>query len=137
MELRRIRRAAHGGHPCRTPGLATVSRRLSRRRVNATGRRACGQSGEASARDSRQRVDLLERAHFARTKCALARSGTCGWQVLPAEHCELERAWLRTQLVPASNSTMERHKSRELLTDSRKKQWQHLPRRQPPILFRN
>ena len=36
-----------------------------------------------------------------------------GGRVLSSEHGELERAWLRTQLVSAGNSTMERHKSRE------------------------
>jgi hypothetical protein len=104
--------------------LATVSRRLSRRRVTAAGRRACGQSGEASARDSGQRSDFLKRAHSARTKRSLAGTEPIDGRVLPAEHSELERAQLRTQFIPASNSTLERHKSRGLA----EKQCQHLLR---------
>ena len=89
-------------------------------------------------REIQGNVLIFSSGHILRVLSrALAGTGTCRRQVLPAEHCELERAWLRTQLVPAGSSTMERHKSRELVIDSRKKQWQHLPRRQSPILFRN
>ena len=35
MELRRIRRPSHTRDPCKAPRLATISRRLSRRRIAA------------------------------------------------------------------------------------------------------
>src|SRR5580704_5564710 len=120
MELRRIRRPARGRNPYRAARLATVSRRFSRRRIAAGGRRTCGPSGESSDRDQGQRFDFLKRAHTASTNCALAGTGAYGWQVLLSEHCELERAQLRTQFIPASNSTLERHKSRDLVKDSGK-----------------
>ena|SRR5271157_5503246 len=41
MELRRIRGTTPGPNPCGPPGLGVVPRRLSRRRITASGRNSC------------------------------------------------------------------------------------------------
>src|SRR5271165_1034210 len=57
--------------------------------------------------DSGRCAGLLERPAIARTGRALVVTGACRRQVLRAEHGELERAWLRTQLVTPGDSTVE------------------------------
>jgi broad specificity phosphatase PhoE len=59
-------------------------------------------------REIQGNVLIFSSGHLARTIYAVAGAGTCRRQVLPAEHCELERAWLRAQFVAAGNSTVER-----------------------------